>query len=87
MVREACKLFSGPLLLDADGLRSEIIDSLADQDHLVLTPHAGELDRLAGRGGVENFLSSFQGVILRKEHTSKLFMMVLFHICFQGVLC
>ena len=66
LVREACKLFSGPLLLDADGLRSEIIDSLADQDHLVLTPHAGELDRLAGRGGVENFLSSFQGVILRK---------------------
>ena len=38
LVREACKLFSGPLLLDADGLRSEIIDSLADQDHLVLTP-------------------------------------------------
>ncbi|MEK9773029.1 MAG: NAD(P)H-hydrate dehydratase [Opitutae bacterium] len=64
--RETCKLFPKPLLVDADGLRTEIIDSIQDLNRLVLTPHAGELDRLSGKRSLENFLSSFPGVILRK---------------------
>ena len=40
--------FDGPVLLDADALRPEILEALSRPDLAVLTPHAGELVRLAG---------------------------------------
>ena len=66
LVREACKLFTKPILLDADALRSESINSLQDKKQLVLTPHEGELARLSKGMEVESFINGFDGVILRK---------------------
>ena len=66
LVREVCKLFSGPILLDADGLRPEIIDSLQSLEKIVLTPHKGELARLSGKESPDEFISSFPGILLRK---------------------
>ncbi len=66
LIRELCKLFPKPVLLDADALRPEIIDSIENKKQLVLTPHAGELARLSGDLDIEKYILSFSGVILRK---------------------
>lgn len=66
LIREACKLFSGPILLDADALRSEIIQTLQSLERIILTPHEGELVRIASEKGKESFVTSFPGVLLRK---------------------
>ena len=66
LVREVCNHFSKPVLLDADALRPEIIDSLKNQNQAVLTPHAGELDRIRGEKDSFQYAAAFPGVILRK---------------------
>jgi hydroxyethylthiazole kinase-like uncharacterized protein yjeF len=66
LVREVCQLFSGPILLDADGLRPEIIDAQQSLEKIVLTPHEGELARLSGKQIPDEFISSFPGILLRK---------------------
>ena len=66
LIREVCQLFSGPILLDADGLRPEIIDALQSLEKIVLTPHEGELARLSGKQSPDEFISSFPGILLRK---------------------
>ncbi len=48
LLEEVLRAFDGPVLLDADALRPEIIDALARPELAILTPHAGELARLAG---------------------------------------
>ena len=47
LVREVCNLFDGPTLLDADALRPEIFEKLKNPQNVVITPHAGEFERLA----------------------------------------
>jgi len=66
LIREVCQLFNGPMLLDADALRPEIITPLKSLRNIVLTPHDGELERLSGALGGDAFISSFPGVLLRK---------------------
>ena len=48
LVREVCKLYDGPVLLDADALRPEIVEKISCTEKVVLSPHAGEFKRLAG---------------------------------------
>ena len=48
LLEEVLKAFDGPVLLDADALRPEIIKSLARPELAILTPHLGELARLTG---------------------------------------
>ena len=73
LVREVCKLFSGPILLDADALRPEIIDSLQSLKKIVLSPHEGELARLSGKQSPDEFISAFPGVMLRKGAHSQIY--------------
>ena len=47
LVREVCNLFDGSTLLDADALRPEIFEKLKNPQNVVITPHAGEFERLA----------------------------------------
>lgn len=73
LVREVVKLFSGPILLDADALRPRILDAIEPQDNLVLTPHAGEIKRLAEGLDPMNFARSFAGVVLAKGSRTVIF--------------
>ncbi len=71
LIREVVKLFDGPTLLDADALRPEIVHALKNPKECVLTPHSGELARLGADDGINSFIDSFAGVIVRKgPHTS-----------------
>ena len=47
LVREVCNFFDGPILLDADAIMPEIFEKLKSPQNLVITPHAGEFERLA----------------------------------------
>jgi hydroxyethylthiazole kinase-like uncharacterized protein yjeF len=47
LVREVCNFFDGSVLLDADAIRPEIFEKLKSPQNLVITPHAGEFERLA----------------------------------------
>jgi hydroxyethylthiazole kinase-like uncharacterized protein yjeF len=56
LARELAPRFSAPLLIDADGLNAHAgrLEALAEREApTVLTPHAGELGRLLGRGSDE----------------------------------
>ena len=72
LIREVCKLFEGPILLDADALRFEVIDCLTDKEKTVLTPHQGELNRIS-QNKPDEFLNSYPGVILLKGPHSRVF--------------
>ncbi len=74
LVREVCSLFDGPVLLDADALRPEIVERLsASGEKLTLTPHAGELKRLAGARSVESWLGGNPStVVIKGPHTQVL---------------
>ena len=72
LIREVCKLFAKPMLLDADALRQEIIDPLKSKEQLVITPHAGELARLLKGQQIDEYLTDYAGVILRKGPHSSL---------------
>jgi NAD(P)H-hydrate epimerase len=48
LLEEVLGAFDGPVLLDADALRPEIVAAFARPEQAILTPHAGELARLAG---------------------------------------
>lgn len=66
LIREVAKLFSKAVLLDADGLRPQIIEPLKDRKNLVLTPHAGELERLQEKQTVDSYLTGFAGILVKK---------------------
>ena len=70
LIREVCKLFDGPILLDADALRPEVIESLPAKEKTVLTPHQGELNRMS-ENKPDVFLNSYPGVILLKGPHSR----------------
>ncbi|MEY4272507.1 MAG: hypothetical protein RL250_1373 [Verrucomicrobiota bacterium] len=48
-LRRLVRAYAGPLVLDADALRPDIVAAARRPDPLVLLPHAGEFKRLSGR--------------------------------------
>ena len=70
LIREVCKLFDGPILLDADALRPEVIESLPAKEKTVLTPHQGEFNRIS-ENKPDAFLNSYPGVMLLKGPHSR----------------
>ena len=73
LIREVCSLFEGPTLLDADALRSEILNKLTNLDNLVLTPHAGEFNRLANGDSPSDWIAGKAcTVVLKGAHTQVL---------------
>ena len=66
LIREVAKLFSKPILLDADALRSQILEPLKDKENLVLTPHAGELKRLLEKQTLESYLSELACILVKR---------------------
>jgi hydroxyethylthiazole kinase-like uncharacterized protein yjeF len=71
LIREVCKLFEKPILLDADALRREIIEPIKNNKQLVITPHAGEINRLLRDEDIGTYLATLKGVLLKKgPHSS-----------------
>jgi hydroxyethylthiazole kinase-like uncharacterized protein yjeF len=66
LIREVCKGFTKPVLVDADALRPLVIEPLMQRSNWVVTPHLGEWKRLANGQKCEDYEVSFPGVILRK---------------------
>jgi hydroxyethylthiazole kinase-like uncharacterized protein yjeF len=70
LVREALSFFDGPVVLDADALRPEILKDVKNPDRLVLTPHAGEFARIADSRAPEEYASETGSVLVFKgSHT------------------
>jgi len=72
LVREALNLWKGPAIIDADALRPEILDKIPAPDRLILTPHAGEFDRLAGSQSLHEYSSSRGCVVVLKGAHSQI---------------
>jgi hydroxyethylthiazole kinase-like uncharacterized protein yjeF len=66
LVRETLNVWNGPAILDADALRAEIIEKISSPERLVLTPHAGEFDRLSGSEPVEDYSSKTGSIVVLK---------------------
>jgi NAD(P)H-hydrate epimerase len=66
LVREVLKIWDGPAILDADGLRPEILEEISFPDRLILTPHAGEFARIAGSQSVQEYSTSTGSIVLMK---------------------
>jgi ADP-dependent NAD(P)H-hydrate dehydratase / NAD(P)H-hydrate epimerase len=65
------------LVIDAGGLVPEVFDALKDRDvDFVMTPHAGEFERLAGRSGgtfsVRALAGKLGGVVLLKGNPTRI---------------
>ena len=70
LVREVCNLFDGPILLDADAIRYEIVEKLKKPENLVLTPHQGEFNRFSGDAEPEEWSKENPGtLVLKGAHT------------------
>ena len=72
LIREALNLWKGPAIIDADALRPEILDKIPSPDRLILTPHAGEFDRLAGSQSLDGYSSSRGTVVVLKGAHSQI---------------
>ncbi len=65
------------LVIDAGGLVPEVVEALRERDvEFVMTPHAGEFERLAGRSGgtysVRAFAGKLGGVVLLKGNPTRI---------------
>ena len=70
LIRETLRFWNGPAILDADALRSEVLDKISSPERLILTPHAGELERFRGTGSVEEYtLNKGSVVVLKGAHS------------------
>ena len=72
LIRETLNFWNGPDILDADALRAEIIDKISSPERLILTPHAGEFDRLSGSEPVEEYSSRTGSIIVLKGAHSEI---------------
>ena len=72
LIRETLNFWNGPAILDADALRAEIIDKISSPERLILTPHAGEFDRLSGSEPVEEYSSRTGSIIVLKGAHSEI---------------
>ena len=70
LIRETLAHFSGPAVLDADALRAELLAEVCSPERLVLTPHAGEFERLAEGRLPEKYVEESRSVlVLKGPHT------------------
>ena len=73
LVRETLSHFDGPGLLDADALRPEILEKVSNPGRLVLTPHAGEFQRIASGMLAHEYSQSHPGVLVLKGPHTRVF--------------
>ena len=73
LVRETLSYFDGPVLLDADALRPEILEKVSNPKRLVLTPHAGEFQRIASGTVAQEYSQSHPGVLVLKGPHTQIF--------------
>ena len=70
LVREILSFFEGPVVLDADALRPEILVDVQSPERLVLTPHAGEFERMCEGRSPEDYVSQTGSVrVLKGSYT------------------
>ena len=70
LIRDLCSFFDGPILLDADAIRPEILKELRNQDRIVLTPHAGEFLRISNKKDADQWIAGNDcTLILKGPHT------------------
>jgi len=65
LVWEMVRDTSLPVLLDADALRPEILNSTVGK-RMIVTPHAGEFHRIAGEADLRAFAAKQQAVVVLK---------------------
>ena len=64
LVADLVKLAKVPVLLDADALQPEIIQGA--KAPLVLTPHAGEFERIAGKAALRDYCADTGATVILK---------------------
>ena len=70
LLRETLSLYAGPVLLDADALQSELLTDIPSPERLVLTPHAGEYQRISQGVDPQTFAEKNPSVlVLKGTHT------------------
>jgi hydroxyethylthiazole kinase-like uncharacterized protein yjeF len=72
LVRETLSFFDGPVVLDADALRPEILKDAENPDRLVLTPHAGEFSRIADSRSPREYVSETESTLVLKGSLTRI---------------
>mgnify|MGYP001588295311 FL=1 len=73
LVRETLSYFDGPVLLDADAIRTEVLEKAPKPEQLVLTPHAGEYQRIATGMAPAKFSEDNPSVLILKGAHTQIF--------------
>jgi NAD(P)H-hydrate epimerase len=70
LIRETVNFWKGPAVLDADALRSEILEKVSLPERLVLTPHLGELARITKKESVFDYsIRTGSTIVLKGAHS------------------
>ena len=70
LIRETLNLWKGNAVIDADALRSDIIEKVSRPERLILTPHSGEFKRISITESVSEYSSRTGSIVIYKEpHT------------------
>ena len=72
LVREVLRFWDGSAILDADALRSEVLDKVSSPERLILTPHLGEFERFRGTSSLEEYSSNKGSVVVLKGAHSQI---------------
>ncbi|MEM9159991.1 MAG: NAD(P)H-hydrate dehydratase [Verrucomicrobiota bacterium] len=75
LARELVRQWKGPLLLDADALQTSVVEALRENEpsRAVLTPHAGEMKRLAGTADAKAWTEDLGCVLALKGANSRVY--------------
>ena len=84
LVRETLSFFEGPVVLDADALRPEILSDAQSPERLVLTPHAGEFARLSEGRSPKEYVSQAGSVLVLKGALTQIVSPSAHHFSFVG---
>ena len=84
LVREVLNLWKGSVVIDADALRSEILENVPVPERLILTPHAGEFKRFAGSQSAREYSSLTGSIVVLKGAHSEIISTEKHHYCFSG---
>ena len=84
LVRETLSHFSGRALLDADALQTELLNKIAQTKRLVLTPHAGEYQRISQGQSPLEYAEEKECVLVLKGSHTRIFFSGILHHCLGG---